>query len=134
MAQAMADWNAAGALATAGHYNLACFHSQQAAEKAVKALLYAEGVDDPWGHSVADLLRDGATYHPSLGRLRKLGLDLDKFYIPTRYPNGLPGGIPAEAYGVRDAKTALTASRKLLDRADRLLKELHGVDAPKRER
>lgn len=38
-----------------GYFDWACFSSQQAAAKAVKALLYARGLE-PRGHSVADLL------------------------------------------------------------------------------
>jgi HEPN domain-containing protein len=34
---------------------------------------------------------------------------LDKFYIPTRYPNGLPDSIPADVYTAADAKRALDA-------------------------
>lgn len=30
--------------------------------------------------------------------LRKEISTLDKYYIPTRYQNGLPGGIPAEVF------------------------------------
>jgi len=33
---------------------------------------------------------------------------LDRYYIPTRYPNGLPGGIPSRVFD--DPKEALDAS------------------------
>ncbi|MBI4607848.1 MAG: HEPN domain-containing protein, partial [Candidatus Rokubacteria bacterium] len=39
-------------------YNLACFLRQQAAEKALKAFLYARGAEQVLGHSVADLVRE----------------------------------------------------------------------------
>ena len=39
--QAQADLDVVCTLITAGHYAAACFHSQQAAEKALKAVLYA---------------------------------------------------------------------------------------------
>ncbi len=42
----------------AARWNLACFPSQQAAEKALEAYLYAHGAESVWGHSVADLCRD----------------------------------------------------------------------------
>ena len=35
---------------------------------------------------------------------------LDRFYIPTRYPNGLPGGIPKGAFTERDTAAALAAA------------------------
>ena len=40
---------------------------------------------------------------------------LDQYYIPTRYPNGLPGGIPAEAYARDDAERALPRSGAVID-------------------
>ena len=39
--QAQADLAVVRTLRTAGHYAAACFHSQQAAEKALKAILFA---------------------------------------------------------------------------------------------
>ena len=33
---------------------------------------------------------------------------LDSYYIPTRYPNGLPGDIPARVYNAEAASTALS--------------------------
>ena len=42
--EAQADLAVVRTLRDAGHHAAACFHSQQAAEKALKALLYAYGV------------------------------------------------------------------------------------------
>ncbi|MEM2746727.1 MAG: HEPN domain-containing protein [Candidatus Caldarchaeum sp.] len=47
------------------HSKASCFYGQQAAEKAVKALLYSVN-QAPWGHRVRVLLE------PYLGRLRRL--------------------------------------------------------------
>ena len=49
------DLDTAKILTANGKYAHSCFHSQQAAEKAVKAVFYFEG-DDPWGHSVKKLI------------------------------------------------------------------------------
>jgi HEPN domain-containing protein len=107
LSEARNDIRAAEAMMEAGHMNWVCFLAQQAAEKAVKGFLYGEGVEDPWGHSVADLLRDAVTYNESLSSLQATGGLLDKFYIPTRYPNGLPGGLPSEAYSGDEAQQAI---------------------------
>jgi len=40
---------------------------------------------------------------------------LDRFYIPTRYPNGLPGGVPAHSYKKEDAIEAIRIDKKILD-------------------
>lgn len=85
------DLKAAEVLFRAAMYAQACFHTQQAGEKALKALWYFWDAD-PWGHSVQRLIRD----FPHRSDISdadawiELGALLDKFYIPTRYPNGLP--------------------------------------------
>jgi len=40
---------------------------------------------------------------------------LDKYYIPTRYPNGLPGGIPSSAFDKTDAERAITLATELIE-------------------
>ena len=109
------DLAAARVLAEAGMYAQACFYAQQSGEKAVKALWYL--VDEsPWGHSIQRLLLD-------LSRLVELagieewlrwGMLLDKFYIPTRYPNGLPDLTPGQVYGPDDARQGLEAAQSLV--------------------
>lgn len=94
-------------------FNLACFLSQQAAEKAVKAFIYAQGEEIVLGHSVAQLLRHARKYDPDLDEIKGAG-GLDKYYIPTRYPNGLPGGLPFEAFDEGDAKKALKMAAEVL--------------------
>jgi HEPN domain-containing protein len=84
-------------------YHLVCFLSQQSAEKALKAFLYARGEEMVWGHSVSELCKRAVSLDRDLERIRREAATLDKYYIPTRYPNGLPGGIPAEAFEKRDA-------------------------------
>ena len=39
---------------------------------------------------------------------------MDKYYIPTRYPNGLPGGIPSEAFDKDDAQEAISLTESVL--------------------
>ena len=114
MAQAERDLDAAELLAGGKHFNLACFHAQQAAEKAVKAFLYAQGVEDPWGHSVGQLLEDARSFDVRFADVVHVGALLDKFYIPTRYPNGLPGGIPSSAYSEQEAQEAMHKAREIL--------------------
>ena len=77
--QADQDLDAARVLCQAGHHNLACFHAQQAAEKAVKGFLVGQRVEDPWGHSVDALLKDAVTYDRGMQGLVPVGAPLDKF-------------------------------------------------------
>src|SRR2546427_8422864 len=88
--QAEADLAHAKHALTAAHHEWACFAAQQAGEKAAKAAHEALG-HEAWGHSVTELLDalrpDVPNVDPALmDRARAL----DKLYVPTRYPNGLP--------------------------------------------
>lgn len=94
-------------------YNVACFLCQQAAEKALKAYLISVG-DDPWGHSVAELAEMCAESLPGLAEAKRDIAGLDKHYIPTRYPNGLPGGIPSQVFSADDAERALALAERAI--------------------
>lgn len=78
-------------------FHLTCFLGQQAAEKALKSYMYAKGEERVLGHSVAELTKKVIEYDMEFEGVSEASV-LDKFYIPTRYPNGLPGGIPYEAF------------------------------------
>ena len=96
--QATEDLRWAKHLAKEGGWHIACFLSQQVTEKALKAFLYAQGEEIVLGHSVANLCESAARYEPEFNTKEKRWNILDSYYIPTRYPNSLPGGIPAEVY------------------------------------
>jgi HEPN domain-containing protein len=63
---------------------------------------------------VADLARQCAEYDARFEALIGVGGGLDRHYIPTRYPNGLPGGIPAEAFDADDAEKALRQAQLII--------------------
>lgn len=102
-----------------------CFHSQQAGEKAVKAIWYARDLD-PWGHSIARLIRELETADPKaygdLAPLLKTGMILDRFYIPTRYPNGLPDVTPDVAFSEDDAKGCIGHATEIVENVKAQLK------------
>ena len=98
-------------------YHLTCFLAQQAGEKALKGYLYAQGIERVWGHSVADLARQAAECDTRFEAFISIGGSLDRHYIPTRYPNGLPGGIPADAFDADDAEKALQQAQHLIQEA-----------------
>ena len=104
--QAKRDLDQARHAMTGGFHEWACFSAQQAAEKAVKALYQRLGAE-AWGHSVASLL----TELPQRARPKQELIDqaksLDRHYIPPRYPNSLPQGIPGDYYTRGEAEEAL---------------------------
>ena len=102
LVQAESDFHFATLGLERGFYAQCCFLCQQATEKAMKALHYHGGARLAIGHSVARLCAAAARYRPEFAdKARRWNL-LDGYYIPTRYPNGLPDSIPAEVY-TRDA-------------------------------
>lgn len=110
------------AFATSGQrYNLACFLARQAAEKALKAFLFDRGAENVWGHSVAELCNDAARLEPAFQALLDKAAPLDNYYLPTRYPDALPGGIPAKAFAAEDAALALSRARTVLEGVQRHL-------------
>jgi HEPN domain-containing protein len=111
------DYEAAVILSANNKYSLSCFHAQQAAEKAIKALFYSIG-EDPWGHSISKLLllftEKRTKFSKQLSALEDGAKRLDQFYIPTRYPNGIPDISPDQAYGKEDAKSGLKYAKRFL--------------------
>ena len=122
---ARGDLETARILLTNGRYAHACFHAQQAAEKAIKAVWFS--IDgDPWGHSAQKLIEDlQALDYVLFGRFQRhiqAAAKLDRFYIPTRYPNGLPDLLPDAAFFREDAASAIEMSSVLLDETEKLLR------------
>lgn len=102
-------------------FDKGCFIAQQSAEKAIKACIYARGARSVLGHSVAELLERLVQEHPMLADLRETARLLDRFYIPTRYPNGLPGGAPFENFGRSDLKQAAEIAERIVSAAASLI-------------
>jgi HEPN domain-containing protein len=110
-------------LAAQGAYHLACFLSQQVAEKALKAFLYAQGEEIVLGHSVERLCAAAAAYESEFRTHARSWSILDSYYVPTRYPNGLPGGIPADVYTRAAAEGAVQLAGETVDLVTALLTE-----------
>lgn len=121
LAQAGHDVDAAALNAREGYADVACFLAHQAAEKALKAYLYGQGERAVVGHATYLLLKRCQHYDASFGVLQDVCRRLDQYYIPTRYPNGLPGGIPHEVYTSDQAQEAITGARRILDQVRHLL-------------
>lgn len=95
-------------------HNWACFKSHQAAELALKALLHGLGLPT-YGHSVVKMLKNLADKGLNASEeLWNFARELDKYYIPTRYPNAWVEGSPFEYYTVEDANKAINASKHIL--------------------
>jgi HEPN domain-containing protein len=118
------DIDSAVILKNNGKFAHSCFHAQQAGEKALKAVWYFADAD-PWGHSTKKLIEDlnfvDLKLYQKLESYIKMAMVLDRFYIPTRYPNGLPDITPDEAFSDEDADTCITYSKKIIDEVRSIL-------------
>jgi HEPN domain-containing protein len=106
-----AVWNFQGKF-----YNTTCFLSQQAAEKALKSILYYTGARKKalLTNSVVTMIQSVTSLVPELFDTLEEARQLDLHYIPARYPDGLPDGIPHLFYGETLASQALQAAEKIL--------------------
>ena len=110
--QAEADLAHARHAMDGGHHEWACFAAQQAGEKAAHQALGQEA----WGHSVTELLLALQTHASTIdGRLLDRARALDKLYVATRYPNGLPSGAPTDYYTRDEAERAIADAEAILE-------------------
>ena len=121
---AKGDLEAAKILMASCKYAHACFHSQQAGEKAVKAVWFFLDAD-PWGHSITKLIQDlesvEITMYEKFEQIKRCAVLLDRFYITTRYPNGLPDLTPDESFLKEDAKSCVENAEKIIETAKAII-------------
>lgn len=112
--QAEHNLNSAKNDAIEAEHDWACFKAQQAAEIAVKALIVSFGKIIK-GHSSYDLLKHLEEFGliPS-EELFRCARKLDKFYIPTRYPDAIGLGSPYESFDIEDSNYAIKSSELIL--------------------
>ncbi len=122
--QSRHDLEAAHHAAAGEFHALACFLCQQSAEKAVAGYLFARGADHVWGHALADLCEDAMQLDTSFDVIKSVAMLLDKHYEPTRYPTGLPGGVPHLAYDQVDSGRAIEIAADVLEFVETRLRSL----------
>ncbi len=114
--QSKRDLEAAKKLYKEKIYEWTCFLAQQAAEKAVKALCQKYKIEC-WGHSITIILRHLPIQFPE--ELINYARVLDRYYIPTRYPNGFESGAPMDYYTEKDAEEAIRYAQEIIDFCER---------------
>jgi len=106
-----------------GFYEYACLLAQQASEKAVKAVFQRIGVE-AFGYSVAGLIKRLSEHFNFDTELIRFAKELDKAYIPTRYPNAHPEGAPYELYTREEAERLVEYGRKIVGFCEDLLSKI----------
>ncbi len=114
LSQAERDLEAAENSAAGGFHEWAAFAAQQAAEKAVKALVEAlHGASR--GHSINTLfllLPASVPVPPEIGAAAR---ELDKVYVTSRYPNGFAAGRPADYFSAADSRQLIQYARAIIE-------------------
>lgn len=64
---------------------------------------------------MADLCDEAGRLDPAFLALKPRVGGLDLYYIPTRYPSGLPGGLPADAFGSEHSDRALEQAAEVIE-------------------
>ncbi|MEA3440428.1 MAG: HEPN domain-containing protein [Chloroflexota bacterium] len=113
--QAEADLQHARHAMEDADYEWSCFACHQAAEKALKAVYLKLGMD-AWGHTVTVLIGNlPDTVEQPQDELIDYARVLDKYYIPTRYPNGFESGAPTDFYTHEEARNAIRQAEGILE-------------------
>ena len=127
LAQARRDLKAAKDSSSAGNFEWACFQAQQAAGKALKALFHGLR-REAWGHSLVELLEGLSDVYGDARALLPSARELDRHYIPSRYPNAFESGYPAMYYDEETADRAVGRAEAILRWAEEKLRELGLTD------
>ncbi len=94
-------------------FNQVCFHSQQVAEKSLKSFIKFKKRISPKTHSLLELLNICSQYDKRFSALLDICKFLDKFYIPTRYPDAIVGSLPEGLPSKKDAEKALEIAESI---------------------
>lgn len=122
LAQARRDLKASRDSRACGNHEWACFQAQQAAGKAVKALLHGLG-RGAWGHSVLELLQALSDRY-RVSHVLSCARELDRHYIPARYPNVYESGYPSQYYDEVASERAIECCEVIMGWVVEKLREL----------
>jgi HEPN domain-containing protein len=96
-------------------YSDACYMAEQTAQIALKAFIIARKRRQIWEHSVQELARLCIRYDKDFSPLVDAGKILDRYYIPTRYPDALASpAVPYKTFIERDAVEGVRLAEKIL--------------------
>lgn len=121
--QAEADMKTAKDCFKDGNYYASAFFSQQAAEKALKGFLYAQGYRAIITHSVVELLKESSKIVGKFEEFLDYGKELDRHYIGSRYPNFYPSGAPYMFYTEEMTERCLNYAELILKEVKKCLRK-----------
>ena len=109
------------ALADGRVLDAGCFHTQQAAEKSLKALLAADDVEYPLTHNLRVLADLVEGTHPQIRGAVEAAVPLSRFAVEIRYAD-------TDQPNAEQATAALDTARWLFGLAEEIIREREPVD------
>ena len=111
--QSEAEFKAATDLRDTNNFAWCCFTAQQSAEKSIKAILN-HLQREALGHNLNTLIQQIEQHLQVDQAVTNACIRLNRFYIPTRYPDAFASGVPAEQYFNQDANQAVQDAEEVL--------------------
>lgn len=105
-------------------YSDACYMAEQTAQIALKAFIIYHKKRLIWEHSIQELSTICSQYDKDFEKFIEFGKILDRYYIPTRYPDALARpAVPYKTYIEKDAKDALELAKEIIKNVKKKIKE-----------
>lgn len=102
-------------------YNQVCFHCQQCAEKSLKSFIKLREGIVPRIHGISELLGNCAKHNKEFRVLSEECKFMERFYIPTRYPEAMVGTLPEGLPTQKDAEKAVEYAEIILNFIKKIL-------------
>ena len=113
--QATHDLEIAQKHLTDQYYSDACFMAEQTGQKALKAYLFSQGERFVSEHSLVALVQKCRGHDQNFETLVEGCRLLDRYYIPTRYPDAWPEpAAPFEGYGKKEAEDSVKVAKDIV--------------------
>ena len=112
--QAEADLRHARNALDDGDFEWSAFRPSVRREGAIKAVFQKLHLD-AWGHMLSGLLANLPEGNRPEQTLVESSKELDKHYVPTRYPNGFERGAPTDYYTRAEALRAIGHAEAILE-------------------
>ena len=112
--QAEYDLRAAEGNQQGGFHAQATFFAQQSAAKSLRSFLFLNKEDARETRSVVELLDRVITYEEEFRDFVGSSRSLDIYYKTSRFPDAIPGGIPAEIISQKESVEAIRQAADII--------------------
>jgi len=101
---------------------ISCYHSQQCAEKSLKAFLIAKETNPPYIHDLIEIVRLCTTLEASFSTIKQYCVSLNPYGVQVRYPNEL-------AIDDNITRQAINYAEKILEFCEKTINDMHSTSS-----